>query len=117
PRFLPGGPEAFLKAHPMVAPFAVFAGVLGAAQTCLLIVGALLRRDAADWPAIRRVTLATLALLAAAFAFSIKGPASHTFYLVFPVVMIYSFYVWAPWLRLKAVRVLAGALLICGAIV
>lgn len=117
PRFLPGGAGAFLKAHPIIAPFAVFAGVAGAAQTCLLIVGAALRRDAADWPAMRRVTLATLALLAMAFAFSIKGPASHTFYLVFPMVMIYSFYVWAPWLRLRHVRVIAAALLISGALV
>ena len=117
PRFLPGGIAAFLTAHPVIAPFAVFAGVLGGAQTCLLIIGAALRRDAPDWMAIRRVTLAALGWLAIAFAFSIKGPASHTFYLVFPLVTIYAFYVWAPWLRLRLVRVMAAALLICGAIV
>jgi len=117
PRFLPGGLRAFLTSHPVVAPFAVLAGLLGAAQTCLLIAGAAMRRDAPDWTAVRRVTLAALGVLTVAFAFSIKGPASHTFYLLFPLVMIYSFYVWAPWLRLRVARVLAAALLISGAIV
>src|SRR6185503_14913662 len=61
-------------------------------------------------------TLAVLALVYVSFAFSVKSPSSHTFYVTLPVVMIYSFYVWAALLRRPLIRNLAVALLISGAV-
>jgi lipoprotein signal peptidase len=50
------------------------------------------------------------------FAFSVKSPSSHTFYVTLPVVMIYSFYVWQALLARRIIRRLAVALLIAGAV-
>ena len=119
PRFLgTGSPErfGFLRAHPLVAPFAVFAALLGILQALVLACGVFFKQNAADWQAIRRFTLSTLGLIALSFAFSVKGPASHALYVVFPVVMLYSFYVWAPLFRFPLTRGLAAAVLIAGAI-
>jgi hypothetical protein len=69
---------------------------------------------APDWILIKRLTAGTLALLFASFAFSVKDPASHTFYVVLPVVMTYSFYCWRPFFRSRGWRVVAALLLVCG---
>ena len=57
-----------------------------------------------------------LALVYASFAFSIKDPASQAFYVVLPLVMIYSFYCWAPLFTYRFVRVIGVCLLVAGAV-
>lgn len=119
PRFLgTGSPErfGFLRAHPIAAPFAVFAALIGILQALILAGAVFFKHAAVDWRAIRNFTLGTLGLIALSFAFSVKGPASHALYVVFPIVMIYSFYVWVPFFRFALVRRLAAALLVAGAI-
>ena len=68
------------------------------------------------WVPVRRFTIALLGLVYLSFAFSVKSPSSHTFYVTLPAAMIYSFYVWQPLFATKWIRVLAVALLICGAV-
>ena len=62
------------------------------------------------------LAIALLALIYLSFAFSVKSPSSHTFYVTLPAAMIYSFYVWEPLLAKRLIRNLAVALLIAGAV-
>jgi hypothetical protein len=46
--------------------------------------------------------------------FSLKAPASHTFYLMLPIAMIYSFYCWAKYLAKPKWQKFAMVVLACG---
>jgi hypothetical protein len=139
PRFFGAGTEArliFLAEHWWAAPFVIFATLCGMAQTVVLFAALFrgrlrgrLRANGASasqapalaenpqaWPAVRRFTLAVLALVYLSFAFSVKSPSSHTFYVTLPIVMIYSFYVWQALFARRIIRQLAVALLISGAV-
>jgi lipoprotein signal peptidase len=126
PRFFGAGTEArliFLAEHWWAAPFVIFATLCGIAQTIVLFAalfrssaGAVAEARPPTWPAVKRFALAVLALLYVSFAFSVKSPSSHTFYVTLPVVMIYSFYVWQALLARRIIRRLAVALLIAGAV-
>ena len=61
-------------------------------------------------------TLGTVVLLYVTFLFSMKSPLSHTFYLTFPVAMLYSLYCWNDFLRKKAWRTFALVVIVCGVI-
>src|SRR5205807_9524339 len=77
---------AFLREHLWLAPFAVFLGAVGILQPAAMIVLWFRKRDARDdWPQVKRLALLTVLLLCALFLFSAKPPASHTFYVTFPV--------------------------------
>jgi hypothetical protein len=73
------------------------------------------RSDRPEWPAVKWTALLTLLLICASFLFSVKDPASHAFYVIFPVATIYAFYCWEVLLRRKWARVIAAALLVCTA--
>jgi hypothetical protein len=104
----------FLKDHPMIAPFAVIAGVLGLVQTLALLV--LLFRQkhpGADWAKVKLLFLLTLLLIFFSFLFSIKPPAAHTYLIALPVAMLYGFYAFSPFNRKKWFLILAGVLMAC----
>ncbi len=108
---------AFLGRFPWAAPAVIVAGVLGAIQVGILLVE--LFRDHPErkgWKPVRYAILGVLALLVPSFAFSVRAPASHAYYVLLPVVMIYAFYVWADLLRLKWIRTMAVVLVITGAV-
>ena len=108
---------AFLARYWWAAPFAAFAALCGVAQTAVLIAGLIWPgNDQHGWRAVKLATLTSLALLCTAFAFSIKEPASHVFYVMLPVVEIYAFYWWDRLLRDRRIRALAVALLVAGAV-
>lgn len=123
----------FLKAYPWAAPFATVAFVIGLLQVTLLFVGwfqgkkGLLSGQVApllgkfgwkaptlpkDWPAVKWLTLATFLLIYGSFLFSIKPPAAHTFYITFPLVMLYGFTLFAPLASKPAFKVWAAVLLV-----
>lgn len=119
PRFVGAGTEArliFLAEHWWAAPFVIFATLCGIAQAVVLFLALFNRNGPRTWPAVRRLTLAVLVLIYLSFAFSVKSPSSHTFYVTLPVVMIYSFYVWQPLFSRPVIRRLAAALLVSGAV-
>ena len=64
----------------------------------------------------RYATIGVLALLVPSFVFSVRAPASHAYYVLLPVVMIYAFYVWDDLLRVRWIRTLAVILLVSGTI-
>ncbi len=119
-RFIGASTEArlaFLARFWWAAPFVLGAALMGLAQTVSLLVALVARRrGSAEWRAVRTATAGLLALLIVSFVWSVRPPASHAFYLLLPPAMIFAAYVWAPWVGRRAVRRLAVALLVCGAV-
>jgi hypothetical protein len=105
---------AFLKGHPVLAPFAIVAGVLGLIQTVTLLV--LLFRQkhpGAEWAKVKLLFLLTLLLIFFSFLFSIKPPAAHTYLIALPIAMLYGFYAFSPFVKKKWLLILAGILMAC----
>jgi hypothetical protein len=108
---------ALLMTNPWLMPFAVFLGVVGLLQPiALLALWFRKKTDNEDWRPIKYLTLLVLALLYISFAFSIRAPYSHTLYVTFPVVMLYSMYCWADYLKGPGWRKFATVFLIAGII-
>jgi hypothetical protein len=108
---------AFLRGNLWLAPLAVLLGVVGLLQPAAMIVLWFRKSTArADWPQVKRLALLTVALLCALFLFTAKLPASHTFYVTFPVAALYGFYCWDALLRRRGWRVFAAVFLACGVV-
>jgi hypothetical protein len=118
PRFIGGNTRtrlAFVREHLWLAPFVLFLTVAGLLQPVALLVLWFRRKHAhADWPALKYLTAATLALLYLSFIFSFRQPHSHTFYVTLPLAMIYSFYCWSPYLQQRRWQIFAAIFLACG---
>ena len=111
----------FIKSYYLLSPFIITVGLIGLAQPVYLAVAFILKNPASTFRVIRWLALFTFLMVWITFFFSIKGPSSHTFYLVFPVVMIYSFYCWLPlfskrWFKYLMAFMLTAGLLTHGAI-
>jgi hypothetical protein len=116
PRFLGNSTETrleFLSQHRWSIPFVVFAGVVGLVQPFVLLVGLFRsQRASTTFKAVALTTSLTIALICASFLFSVKDPASHAFYVVYPVATIYAFHVWEGLLGRRWARTIAAALLV-----
>ncbi|MDT7688912.1 MAG: hypothetical protein QOE46_1671 [Acidobacteriota bacterium] len=107
----------FLRENLWLAPLALFLGVVGLVQPAALIALWFRKREMPDdWPQVKRLALLTVVLLCALFLFSAKPPASHTFYVTFPVAALYGFYCWDALLRRRGWRVFALVFLVCGVV-
>jgi hypothetical protein len=106
---------AFLRANLWLAPLALLLGALGLVQPAALAALWFKKQGMpGGWPQVRYLALLTVALLCALFLFSAKPPASHTFYVTFPVAALYAFHCW-DWLFARALwRKAAAAALACG---
>ena len=120
PRFLGGNTHLrllFMKNNPWLIPFILFAGIVGVAQPiALLILWFRKNHSQRDWKAIKYLTLATVCLLYAGFAFSFRKPHSDTLIVTFPIVMLYSLYCWGEFLKRSRWQKFAAVFLICGII-
>ena len=121
PRFLGNNTASrleFLWRHPWSAPVVVFAGVVGLLQPFVLLLAFFTtRHDRPEWHGVKWTALLTILLVCASFLFSVKDPASHAFYVTFPVATIYAFYCWEILLQRQWVRVIAASLLVCTAVI
>ena len=107
----------FVKEHLWLSPVLVFLLVTGILQPLAMIVIWFSRKQTQkDWPAIKWLTLASIILVSVSFMFSMKAPASHTFYLMLPLAMIYSFYCWSRYLVKPGWQKFAMVVLVCGVI-
>jgi hypothetical protein len=117
PRFIGANTAArleFLKENLWIAPFAVLTGILGAVQLLALVVGWFQKNHPQqDWATVKWLALVTFLLIYVSFLFAIKPPAAHTYYLTLPIVMLYGFYVYSPWVSRKWFRTVAMVLLAC----
>ncbi len=102
---------------PWLIPFIAFLTVVGILQ-CVAMFVLWFRKEHAhqDWKAIKYFTLGTVVLLYLSFLFSMKSPVSHTFYVTFPVAMLYSFYCWSEFLKRRGWQKFAAVFLVCGII-
>ena len=119
PRFLGASTSerlTFLARYFWAAPFIVFAMAVGIAQAATLFVWFFRKAPDRASSGGRAVAALLLAFLYLSFAFSVRAPASHAFYVVLPVVTIYAMSCWAALLRTPGIRKLAIALLVAGAV-
>lgn len=84
----------FFSTYPLAAPFVFVLVLAGFVQVFLLAVQLFkpsdgFARQAKSW------WVVSYLVLLAMFCFSIKGPSSHTFYLFFPLTVVYAFSVWS----------------------
>jgi len=110
PRFI--GPNtterlSFVTRNLWVAPFVVFGLLIGFIQPVLLLIGFFRKNFLKGWFFIKYFLLAMILVIYVSFFFSVKGPSAHTFYLLFPVVAVYSFYCWSRYFEKKVYRVIA----------
>ncbi|MBM3404153.1 MAG: hypothetical protein FJY10_04605 [Bacteroidetes bacterium] len=68
------------------------------------------RKEVREWGWIKWIMAATVLLLYLNFFFSIKGPSPHTFFILFPLVVLYTFYCFQR--MLKYSRILRTVMLI-----
>lgn len=89
-----------VKDHIWMAPFTAYLYIFGMAQVGLFILAFFQKNEDETWKKIKWTMLATYIMLFCSFFFSIKGPAPHTFFLLFPLALLYSFYCYR-WLFAK----------------
>jgi hypothetical protein len=95
-------------------PFIIIAGIVGVAQVAWMIITWFLKKGIPGWRAMKYLLLLVFVITFISFFFSVKGPSSHTYYLMFPLVMIYSFYCWQPLFLKKWIRMIAMIFLFSG---
>ena len=120
PRFIGGNTAArlaFMKQNPWLIPIVVFLTLVGILQ-CIALLVLWFRKSHSqdDWKAVKYLTLGTVVLLYLSFLFSLKSPLSHTFYVTFPVAMLYSLYCWSEFLKQKRWQTFAKVFIVCGLI-
>ncbi len=119
PRFIDadgGSKWQFFKEYWLAAPFILLVILAGFLQVAYLIVAFFRKNPQADFAFVKWITLAAMLITWLSFFFSVKGPSSHTFYVMFPLVMIYSFYCWQPLFRRRWFAVIMVVLLGSGVI-
>jgi len=120
PRFIGANTAArvaFLKQNVWLIPIVAFLTVVGILQCIAMLVLWFRRKHTqVDWKAVKYFTLATIVLVYLSFLFSMKSPVSHTFYVTFPIAMLYSLYCWSEFLKRKGWRTFAIVFLVCGII-
>jgi hypothetical protein len=120
PRFIGANTAArldFLKHNRWLIPIVAFLTLVGILQ-CIAMLVLWFKKNRAndDWKAVKYFTLATVGLLYFVFLFSSKAPVSHTFYITFPVAMLYSLYCWSAFLTKRGWQTFAKVFLVCGLI-
>ena len=103
-----------VKQHLWLSPIILFLVIVGIVQPIAMVILWFSKNSHEDWRAIKYLTLGTVLLLCVSFIFSMKAPASHTFYLTLPIAMIYSFYCWSSFLRKPSWQIFAVVVLTCG---
>jgi hypothetical protein len=118
PRFIGANTAArlaFMKQNLWLTPIVVFLTLVGILQcVALLVLWFRKTHPHKDWKAVKYFTLATVVLLYLCFLFSMKAPVSHTFYVTFPVAMLYSLYCWSEYLKKRGWQTFAKVFIVCG---
>lgn len=117
PRFLGSNTNDridFIMNYKWAIIFILFAGLAGYIQPAWFVISSFLKNHSGDFKKFRLIAAVSFILIWISFFFSVKGPASHTFYCMFPVMMIFSFYTYEKIFTKKYIRILAIAFLFSG---
>lgn len=107
----------FMKQNLWLSPIVVFLTLVGILQCiALLVLWFSKKHSQPDWKAVKYFTLGTVVLLYVFFLFSVKPPLSRSFYVVFPVAMLYGFYCWQEVLKKTAWRKFAALFITCAVV-
>ena len=82
----------FLAKYVWLIPIAIFLLLAGFFQAGYFIFSFFRKNDLMEWSQVKQFTIASLLLVSFSFLFSVTGPRSHTFYILYPVAIWYSFY-------------------------
>ncbi len=104
----------FLTDYWWAVPFVVFTVLVGFFQVLWLLFSVFRTLDFQEWKEIKLLVASSSILIWISFFFSIKGPSSHTFYIMLPLMMIYSFYCWETLLKKGWIRKMAAVFLFSG---
>jgi hypothetical protein len=123
PRFLGSNTPARLalvKQYWPFIPFFVYVLLIGLLQPVILFVYLFLPSKVPFQ--MRVLTGITMLIIWISFFFSVKGPSSHTFYITFPLAMIYSVFVWnelfpRTWFRRIMVGMLVSGIIVSGVLI
>jgi hypothetical protein len=105
---------AFLREYVWISPFIIFAAIVGVIQPLWMLICPFLKRPHPQLRRIAAITGIIFLITCISFIFSVKGPSSHTFYLLFPLLMIFSFYCWERVLKKRWARRMTIIFLISG---
>ncbi len=101
-------------------PFFIYTLLIGLVQPVVLFVFIFIPSKIPVQ--VRLLTGLTMLVLWISFFFSVKGPSSHTFYITFPLAMIYSMFVWKElfihlWFRRMMASMLISGILVSGVLI
>lgn len=80
-----------IKSYPWIAPFALILLVIGFLQIAFFLYGFANFKNKA-WDKFKLFNLILYIILFMSFFFSVKGPSSHTFYILLPIPLLFSLY-------------------------
>ena len=83
---------AVIKENIWMAPIALILLLVGWVQVAYFVLCFFRKSELPEWKPLKLLVIASILLVYVCFLFSIKGPSSHTFYIMLPLAMFYSFY-------------------------
>jgi len=111
PRFIGPGTQArieFFKAVPWLLVPGLFLVLVGWIQPFVLLIAGFFKDEQRPGAsAVHRWTLFTLILVWISFWFTSKPPQAHMYYIVLPLLSVYSFYIWDRFAPRKSWRIFA----------
>jgi hypothetical protein len=81
-----------MRLYPWMMPSSFLLLGFGFIQVAFFIVSFFLKRNQPDWKFVKWLSFSTVIVICLYFLFSSKGPSSHTFYILYPVSLIYSMF-------------------------
>lgn len=95
PYILGGSTSERLKvitSHYWMVPFTIYLFLFGCSSIGIFVFMFFKNKNKGSWQKIRNLTVFGFVILFVSFFFSIKAPSSHTYYLLLPLPVMYSFY-------------------------
>ena len=100
-----------IKTYPWSLPAVLYLLVLGWVLVAIYLFVFFKNKEQGPWKHIKRLAIMGYVLVFLSFFFSVKGPSSHTFYILFPLVAFFSFYchgwLWVTYKKWKSVMYIA----------
>lgn len=108
---------SFFHRNPWLFPFGIILLAAGYLQVLSLVIGWFKTRSSnPHWKAVKWTILGVFLFIYGSFLFTHKDPASHTYYVFLPIVMIYAFHCWEEWLEKERWQKFAKVFLVLVAI-